>query len=221
MIDEKVKERVERATVKFLRQGGQGVLVKGDYIITAAHCINYTLSGDIVVGEYFIEEIQTVEGILKISPYVIEPITDIAALSAPDDQALPEEALTYERFCRVVSPLPLFTGKLKWQQKMPVYVFTHKGIWSEGEVTRWASHKDAPGLALNMREQIEGGTSGSPIVNERGQLIAIVSNASTGAMRSGSACEGSAFRPHLALPVWIVREIGRGGKQFEKIEAKT
>ena len=40
-LSQDVAERVQRATVKLPGKGGQGVIV-GDYIITAAHCIDWS-----------------------------------------------------------------------------------------------------------------------------------------------------------------------------------
>ena len=54
-------------------------------------------------------------------------------------------------------------------------------------------------------EQIEGGTSGGPIINDLGQLVGIVSNASD--LQEGIASDGNFPYPSLALPVWICQRL--------------
>ena len=63
----------------------------------------------------------------------------------------------------------------------------------------------APSLKVKADEEIEGGTSGGPIIDDSGDLVGIVSVMSLGNEVDG--CEGSAPRPHLALPVWVCRLI--------------
>ena len=57
-----------------------------------------------------------------------------------------------------------------------------------------------------FEEQIEGGTSGSPIINDTGELIGIVSHVSI-INSEGHKSYGLIPRPHLALPVWIYNRI--------------
>jgi len=59
------KNIVEKATLSF-EKGGKGVLVPGNMIITAAHCVNFNLDGYMTVleeimpyGEQFFENIIT------------------------------------------------------------------------------------------------------------------------------------------------------------------
>ncbi len=65
-------------------------------------------------------------------------------------------------------------------------------------------------------QAIEGGTSGGPIINDDGELVGIVSNASdvleAGITEDGIPYEGEIGRgsfpyPALALPVWVCRRI--------------
>jgi hypothetical protein len=53
---------------------GRGVLV-GEIILTAAHCINWSTEGGMVMGDYFVEEIETWDGKrLKVRPLAVEPV---------------------------------------------------------------------------------------------------------------------------------------------------
>jgi hypothetical protein len=63
---------------------------------------------------------------------------------------------------------------------------------------------------VTAAEQIEGGTSGGPIINAAGELVGIVSVFSydeNATKVQGQGCTGSASCPHLALPVWVMRLI--------------
>jgi hypothetical protein len=53
------RARVEAATVKTTRTGGQGVRVPGNLILTAAHCIDWRGTGRMALGEIYIEPIAT------------------------------------------------------------------------------------------------------------------------------------------------------------------
>ena len=80
MVDAFVKAKVAKATVRLTRSGGQGVLVCGNVILTAAHCIGFNLEGGMVLGDFYIEDIETAQGMLKVGPLAVEPISDIAVL---------------------------------------------------------------------------------------------------------------------------------------------
>ena len=200
---------VENATVAFTRQGGQGVLVTGNLILTAAHCVDFALTGGMVLGDHYVEGIRTKTGVnLKVSPRAVEPLSDIAALGPLDDQECPNEADGFEWFCELTKPIPLFTGTLAFRESINVYVFTHKGTWLKGKVTQYSTetfHR----VCLETEEPIEGGTSGSPVINEAGELVVIVSNSGNdpaGPTGGYVGIEG-APRPNLTLPRWICRQI--------------
>ena len=87
------------ATVTLLKKGGRGVLVPGNLILTTAHCVEFTREGDVVLGDYFIEEIETLHGKLKVGPLAVEPVQDIAVLVALDDQVFYKEVDMFNEFC--------------------------------------------------------------------------------------------------------------------------
>ena len=64
--------------------------------------------------------------------------------------------------------------------------------------------KNAPRISIETEENIESGTSGSPIVNEDGELLGVVSDA--GGI-DGMNREGMVPFPVFALPVWVYQEI--------------
>lgn len=215
MINKNIQVKVANATVTILKTRGQGVWVKNGFIITAAHCIDFKCDGSMPLGDFFIEEIETIHGKLKVSPWAVEPVNDIAVLGSLDNQIFPDEAMGFDELCKKIKPIPLFLKKLKQFEKFPVYIYTHQKTWLEGEATKWDGEKGSPAIGIETKEQIEGGTSGSPIVNERGELVAIVSN--TNLKQSAiDKCQGIASRPHLALPVWISRSIRRGYFEYDQ-----
>ncbi len=153
------------------------------------------------LGDYYVENIRTSRGELKVAPLAVEPVCDIAVLGSLDEQAFFEEAGQCERFCEDTEPVPLCFKEFRPFQKFPVFVYTHKHKWVCGRAMQCV--RNSPVITVDFDEQIEGGTSGSPIVNELGELVGIISHCSEG----GNNCDGRVPRPHLTLPVWAVKRI--------------
>ena len=191
--------RIENATVTLLKKGGQGILVKNQMILTAAHCVDYSLTGGMVLGDYYIEEIKTHSGNLKVAPCCIEPISDIAVLCELDNQVFFSEFEQFDEFVKNTKPVRICRNKLDAYKKFKIFIYSHEKKWITGyaQVVRSDSHM----LIIESEEPIKGGTSGSAIVNEQGEIVGIVSNSSE------EDSIGSAPRPHLTLPIWICRKI--------------
>ena len=197
-------EHVESATVTLLKKGGQGILVPGNLIITAAHCIDFSCEGEMAMGEYFIEEIQTIKGKLKVTPLAVEPVSDIAVLGALDAQEAPKELRDFEMFCEQTKAIPICQREFQLFKKMNVHVYTHNKTWIKGSAMQ--CQKEAELISVEFGEQVEPGTSGSPIINSSGELVGIVSN-TTILNREGEKSIGMSPRPHRAVPVWIINRI--------------
>jgi len=196
-------KNVEKATVR-LPKGGQGVLVSGDLILTAAHCIRFSLEGEMVFDTHFIEEIETKSGPIKACAWAVEPVSDIAVVGALDYQAFDKEVEDFEEFCINTPSVPLYQGDFPLFEASQVHIYTHKGTWIKGNVTLY--RKGANQLGLEADEQIEQGTSGGPIINDKGELVGIASNISVppeDTLQENYKATGSVPRPHLTLPVWI------------------
>lgn len=194
---------VEKATVELVQRGGQGVLVPGNLILTAAHCVEWTSTGAMVLGEHYRESIKTWDGrTLRVRPVAVEPVGDIAVLASLDDQECFDEALAFEQFCEEVRPAPICTLDFELFKPFPIKIRTHCQTWIDGEAKQ--CRPTARNLFIDAHTPIESGTSGSPVLGEHG-LVAIVSNA--GGVVGTRESVGSAPRPHLALPAWAVREI--------------
>jgi len=195
---------VAKATVVILKKGGQGVLVNNNLIITAAHCIDYGCNGEMVLGEYYIEEIKAGGRELKVTPLAVEPVSDIAVLGSLDDQEFGNEANDFKKFCEHTRPVPLCRSEFEPFREFRVHIRTHKKTWVTGSAMK--CRDDAAVLQVKSNEPIVGGTSGGPIINDSGELVGIVSNFNL-VNEVNPESEGIAPRPHLTLPVWLCHRI--------------
>jgi hypothetical protein len=202
---------IEKAIVTLTKRGGQGVLVAGNLILTAAHCIDFSSEhGMMNVWDHYIEEIETTAGRFKVTPVAVEPVNDIAVSGALDAQTFYDEVERFEELCERVKPVPICTDDFEVFRKFPAYIDTHKRTWVEAEAQ--LTWPEGVKLWIAASQQIEPGTSGGPIVNAAGELHGIVSNAD---IITEHAAESSGLtpRPHLALPVWVWRRITRAEQE--------
>lgn len=79
-ISEANRRRVEMATVRLPEKGGCGVLV-GEFILTATHCIDWSGTGGMALGDVYANAIRTASGAkFRLGVAACEPVSDIAAL---------------------------------------------------------------------------------------------------------------------------------------------
>ncbi len=198
-----VTGRVAGATVRLPRLGGQGVLVPGRFIVTAAHCIGWSAEGGMALGDDYVEEIVTADGRrLNVQVVGLEPVKDLAVLGIVDDQTSPYLD-AFEAFCDATVPVQLATDEFELFRPYGAHVFTH----NKGVVTVSAK-QCAPGaavLAFTANESIDGGTSGGPVVMSNGRLLGVIS--STYFAPGDTGCVGAIPRVHLAAPLWLVRQM--------------
>ena len=102
----------------------------------------------------------------------------------------------------MTKPVHLGLDEFELFQEYPVNIYTHKNTWVVGRASQM--RRDAPMIWVETEEKIEGGTSGSPIVNDKGELVGIVSNFPEGDQQKYA---GRAPLPLVALPVWILKII--------------
>ena len=184
--------------VRWKTREGMGCLLPGRLILTAAHVVKYTPSGDKV----YIHHIGTTEGTFGVQPVVIEPMADVAVLSALDDLKFPEEAKAFNSWCDQTPPLHLCTQELPLWTAIPIAMYTHKVTWQEGSAHQLLPY--APQLVLTMPKRIPHGTSGSPLLAHDGSVLGVVTT------------DVTAPRPHLTLPVWVMRRIRRAAAAATK-----
>lgn len=198
------KKLIEKAVVNIKRYGGQGVLVPGGYILTAAHCVSVKYNAGKLMGNWDIEEIYAGNKSFKLDVYAAEAGCDIAILGELDNQAFTQNELqSFEVFVEETVPIPIFFGEIELFKEIDVYVYTHFGTWIKGIAKRY--NNQSGGIAISYNEKIKEGTSGSPIVNEKGEIIAIVSHCCKKAYKE--KYEGSAPIISKALPVWMLERI--------------
>ncbi len=92
-LTEGMKQRIAAATVRLPELGGQGVLIPGGFILTAAHCIEWTETGAMVLGDYFFHKVETSDGKeFRGAVCAVEPVADIAVITEPDGQVLYDDS---------------------------------------------------------------------------------------------------------------------------------
>jgi hypothetical protein len=62
-LNEEHRRRVEQATVHLVDRGGRGVLVPGAVILSATHCIAWSGSGEMALGDEYPTGIETPGGV--------------------------------------------------------------------------------------------------------------------------------------------------------------
>ncbi len=208
-----IYSRVEAATVSLHGYPsdpatvGQAVLVRNGYFMTAAHCVEYDLTGRLALDrDHILYDIETAQGVkLKASPVIIEPCSDIAVLCEPDGQVFFKEWEDYNDFCNKTRPLSLYRRRISnFPAEFRVHIYAHKKVWIRGKATVYRDHSSI--ILIDADDNIEGGTSGGPIINDAGELVGIVSNSGGTA---GETKQGSSPAPRWALPAWIYHEICR------------
>lgn len=196
-------ENIVNATVTIMGElgHGQGVLVDGEMIITAAHCITLKNDGSMALGDYFVERVKTSSGNeLRVAPLAVEPVADVAVLGSLDPRVFHSEGVEYELFCEEVKPVPLFHGSLDLYREINVNLYSHKGYWIKGKAALPSEYSSV--IFVDTEKPIERGTSGGPIITDEGELLGVVSVFCDSTKKGHS--EG--LQPYLqhALPVWTL-----------------
>jgi hypothetical protein len=227
--------------VRFLEKDGahrgQGVLVPGPWIVTAAHVLHWDYTR-VVAGngnfneEEFLQEITVAGGSrFRVYPQAVEPVHDLAVLGAVDGQWLPHDDDAFDAFCSATLPVPLATEDFYSEQDhqanlrrmrrqeaterrrtAPAYVLAHTGAWIRGRVRQFLPK--APSLVLETETLIQGGTSGSPVVTADGRLLGVASwvgvttiDGKLSGRPDGWANGGTIPRPHRAAPLYLVEQM--------------
>ncbi len=236
MISNEAKRRAEEATVGLPDRSGQGVLVPGGLVLTAAHCIAFETTGGMALtgGDEYLERVKPrTGGAIRLRVVAVEPVADIAVLGAPDGQILHADASAFESFVAATTPVSLSADDFESETGVEVHVLTGDRAWVPGRAKR---HGFGPpdGVAwIYAASRIERGTSGGPVVNEAGELVGLVSWSSGEVVSTnleldrleswdgkgeseagGGGSSGRLARPYLALPCWALRHIAaaQGGK---------
>ena len=200
-----IQKDVARAVVSICSKGGRGVLVPGNLILTAAHCVNWSCDGGMVLGERFIETIRIEERELKMQPLAVEPVHDIAVLG-PAEFEDHEGDCVFENFCQNTKPASLCLTEFEPEHDFNVYIYGLNGEWIAGSAIDRSGN--AATVSIESDKEIIGGMSGGPVINGLGQLIGVISNFfSVSDAENHRRTVMTVARPNVALPVWIVNQI--------------
>lgn len=200
---------IEAATVKVsLTTGeqGQGVLVPGNLVLTAAHCVRWSGSGDMTLAEdEYLAIVTTPTGatfVLKV--LAVEPASDIAVLGAPDYQTFTDDADRFEEWCEQTAPVPICYLQLEQGDSVEAFVLTHRHAWVAAEAIRHRFAAPDGRIWIKYEEPIYGGTSGGPVVTPDGRLLGVVSHVNE--ILDGP-CKGAIPLARLSLPQWVMARI--------------
>lgn len=173
-----VRRQVEAATVQLPDKGGQGVLVRAGFILTAMHCIDWNLTEGLVLGDHHPLQVKTRSGdAFKVQPAYADVVSDMAALHEMDNQEFPADADAFGAWRDLTTPLDVSAWMPGPGESRPAHVLSHLGDWIAAAVTNpsHAKHTFAT-YVLETDSDIRGGTSGGPVVDQDGRLLGVVSN---------------------------------------------
>ena len=210
-----LKPPSKRAIVRF--GDGRGFIVGAGhyrYVITAAHCLPFEqvpkphlanglseLTFGKIMGRVTAKRL-TIWGQLC----VFNLCDDIAVLGEPDSQELDDQHSAYKKFtarAMTIGNPPPALDSYRWADVpgSPAWVLSLAGDWQGCKL-----HNGDRFLTLDNGATIDGGMSGSPILNSDGAAIGLIS--------TGNAGVGNNINPALTncLPNWLLRRLDVAGE---------
>ncbi len=210
-MDDSIRSRVARATVTVvnneeLGNDGRGFFVRGRYVLTAAHCIPWTSDGTMALQDSIPVTVIAADGRrLDGQVLAIEPISDIAVIGNLEaDDAFEGDSLEIDSS----EGLVLCDDRLT-DEKFLVHVFTHQREWVSGQAACFDDIRAK--LSVKTEPAVPPGSSGSAIINDRGEVVGVVS--AGGELKCGTADKSNSAspdivpRPSQCLPVWLWQAI--------------
>jgi hypothetical protein len=192
--------------------GGRGFIASAGgerKIVTAAHCLPFDrlptphLSNSVceltfrrIIGRLTAKRL-TIWG--ELCAYSLTD--DFAVLSEPDGECGEKHCMRYENFTQQAMPIgqsPDAVAPHLWltQAGSPAWTLSLTGEWQKCIV-----YNGGRFLTLDADAKIESGMSGSPIINEKGAAVGVISTGSSGV--------GENHHPSLSdcLPPWLMRKL--------------
>ena len=177
MLTDEQKSRIVAATVTVeTAEGGNGraFLVAGGYLLTAAHCVDFDLEGGFALRDCHLQFVETVSGKrFRVSPVMIDPVSDLAVLGFPDGQEFVEDWQGFQDFIDETQPIDIAFDSPSTDDRL--CIFTHLETWIHGTAEVSDVTSNSSSVFVNMAEPVRGGTSGSAVVNQSGKAVAVVS----------------------------------------------
>jgi hypothetical protein len=146
-------------------------------IVTAAHCLpplKYTPDASHDQWEWTFPDVLAPLGkqpAIMTECLFVDPVADLAVLGPPDDQELSDEAHAYETLVEAADVLPIAAFDADFGTEAPAWLLSLDCEWFRCK----ASQYGGPLFITEAEEPIRGGMSGSPILNEAGEAIGLVS----------------------------------------------
>jgi hypothetical protein len=181
-------------------------------IVTAAHCLPHLPEGFKIGHAHeriyagLLGPLGSTEPTVTAECVFCDPVGDVAVLAGPDNQKLCDEAQAYEELIGRASPL----------RAAAVTHLTSSEAWLFTLGERWASciviSSQSWLWISKAAEPIEGGMSGSPILDGEGRAIGVLC-ASEGFGDGQHA--GGGPNPNLleSLPGWLLRQLRPAGSR--------
>ncbi|MCE3019058.1 MAG: hypothetical protein ACK56W_24830 [Pirellula sp.] len=170
-------DRLKQFTVKLPELDGQGVLVRGGFIITAAHCFqwDYNDGAGMALGDHVPVVVSTASGKqFRCGPYFVDIANDLAVLGMLDNQVFVDDCDKFETFCDENEGFDVCRTLPPPYEDFPLEVWSHEGFSFDCTGSIW----DPIARYVFMQGPVKGGTSGGPILTKSGHLLSIVSNSS-------------------------------------------
>lgn len=184
---------------------GRGFVVEGTrgrYVITAAHCLPELPPADYLDEFTYRSLLGPMGGECEVWAVCLfaDPVADIAVLGPVDNQRLGKQADVYEALVDEAVPLSIADAPLEG----PAWLWSLDGRWFPCRVQRLAG---GPLWLFEANDGIRGGMSGSPVRDEDGRAIGVVS-AGGGSGAEDLDTEGGP-NPALTrdLPGWLLYEL--------------
>ena len=193
LFSEQIKLRVEQATVAVVTDDSKfgpacGFVVPGGVILTAAHSVTAKVPRN-SQGEVYEEHVSLItcrppsSDEFQAQVLAVEPFADIAVLGCVDGLRLPQHKERFQRFVKSVD------GGLKISEidRNPLDFFdirirSPEGVWIVGKATEY--NEDSRRIYALTKHPIPPGTSGSAVLDEAGDVCAVVSNSSEKGVRN-------------------------------------
>jgi hypothetical protein len=181
-------------------RSGQGVVVAGGFVITAAHCVPTDHWTDGLFDGEALSVTNSLIQTVNMRPLFVDRCHDLAVLNLFDDS--PRD------WFAEIPPLPLV-----WQHRRASkqgFLVTHDQglVNAEFDIPQYFFRP--PEIAFKAHRAINGGSSGGPCLTSKGELLAVISNTQAPDNLIGY---GAIVAP--SLPRWIASAIREAEREEE------